>query len=81
MATEQIPGPCQARLLSFESAASYLDVTGQTIRRLIARGVLLPVRIPALRRVMFDRNDLDRLIEASKEHSVLVSSEANVDAD
>jgi hypothetical protein len=55
------------RLLGFDAAAGYLNVTGQTVRRLRARGVLHPVHIPTLRRVLFDRQDLDSLIEASKE--------------
>jgi excisionase family DNA binding protein len=56
----------RARLLGVESAAAYLDTTERTIRRLIARGVLQPVHIPTLRRVLIDRADLDRLIDASK---------------
>jgi excisionase family DNA binding protein len=58
------------RLLGFDAAASYLNVNLQTIRRLMARGVLQPVRIPTLRRVLFDRHDLDSLIEAGKEQHV-----------
>jgi excisionase family DNA binding protein len=54
------------RLLGFDAAANYLNVNGQTIRRLIARGVLQPVRIPTLRRILFDRQDLDSLIESGK---------------
>jgi excisionase family DNA binding protein len=57
----------EARLLGFGAAASYLDINLMTLRRLIARGVLHPVRIPTLRRVLFDRQDLDMLIEAAKE--------------
>jgi excisionase family DNA binding protein len=57
----------ETRLLGFDAAASYLNVTGQTIRRLMARGVLQPVHIPTLRRVLFDRQDLDSLIESGKE--------------
>jgi excisionase family DNA binding protein len=60
------PEMTSTRLLGFDAAASYLNVKGQTIRRLIARGVLQPVRIPTLRRVLFDRQDLDSLIEAGK---------------
>ena len=65
MATELMDAT-QVRLLSCEAAAAYFNVTGQTIRRLIASGVLRPVQIPTLRRVLLDRNDLDRLIDASK---------------
>jgi hypothetical protein len=56
----------EGRLLGLESAATYLDTTTKTISRLITRGVLTPVRIPTLRRVFFDREDLDRLINAGK---------------
>jgi excisionase family DNA binding protein len=66
MAIEQVLNVPQSRLLSFDAAASYLDVTGQTIRRLIARGILAPVKIPTLRRVLIDKSDLDRLIDAGK---------------
>jgi excisionase family DNA binding protein len=65
--TPEITG---ARLLGFDAAANYLNVNGQTIRRLIARGVLQPVRIPTLRRVLFDRQDLDSLIETGKDQHV-----------
>ncbi len=54
------------RLLGVAAAANYIDTTEQTIRRLIARGVLQPVHIPTLRRVLIDRQDLDQLIEAGK---------------
>jgi excisionase family DNA binding protein len=56
----------QRRLLSFNSSAEYCGVTQQTIRRLMARGVLTPVRLPEVRRILFDRQDLDRLIESGK---------------
>jgi excisionase family DNA binding protein len=65
MATEMLE-VSHGRLLGFDATASYLNVNGQTIRRLIARGVLQPVRIPTLRRVLFDRQDLDSLIDSGK---------------
>jgi hypothetical protein len=54
------------RLLSFHHSAEYCGVTQQTIRRLMARGILTPVRLPAVRRILFDRLDLDRMIEGAK---------------
>ena len=54
------------RVLGLEAAAVYLDTTPRTIQRLIARGVLIPVNIPTLRRVLLDRQDLDSLIDAGK---------------
>jgi excisionase family DNA binding protein len=66
MATEMLQVSSAGRLLGFDAAANYLNVTEQSIRRLMARGVLQPVRIPTLRRVLFDRQDLDSLINAGK---------------
>lgn len=62
-ASDVVPG----RLLGLDAAATYLDTTQRSIRRLIERGVLRAVQIPTLRRVLLDRQDLDRLIEAGKE--------------
>ena len=56
----------QQRLLSFDACAKYCGLTGQSLRRLMSRGILRPVRIPTLRRVLFDKQDLDELIEAGK---------------
>ena len=60
------------RLLDVESAAIYLSVKPGTVRGLVHGGVLRRVRIPLpdhgeLRRVLLDRADLDRLVEAWKE--------------
>lgn len=60
------------RLLDVESAAAYLSLKPGTIRGLVHGGVLRRVRIPLtdhgeLRRVLLDRADLDRLVEAWKE--------------
>jgi excisionase family DNA binding protein len=66
MTIEEYTGAAPGRLLGLESAATYLDTTERSIRRLIERGVLQPVKIPTLRRVLLDREDLDRLINAAK---------------
>ena len=58
--------PPEARLLGLDGAAGYLSLDTMTIRRLIARGCLSPVRIKGVRRVLIDREDLDRLIVAGK---------------
>lgn len=62
------------RLLSLEQAALYLGCSPWTVRALASKddGVLKRVRIPLknnveLRKLLFDREDLDRLIEAWKE--------------
>jgi hypothetical protein len=63
---------CVPRLLDVDAAAVYLGVSAWTIRDLDARGVLPRVRVPLpnggeLRRLLFDRVDLDRLIEMWKD--------------
>ena len=63
--------PVAPRLLDLGGAASYLAVSDWTVRDLEAAGVLHRVRIPLpkggeLRKVLFDRLDLDRLVEAWK---------------
>jgi hypothetical protein len=62
--------PC--RLLDLDAAAGYLGVSPWTVRDLEAAGVLRRVRVPLpggreLRKLLFDKADLDRLIEAWKE--------------
>ena len=61
------------RLLDLEAAALYLGVSTWTLRELANKkdGVLPRVRIPLpkgddLRKLLFDREDLDRLIEGWK---------------
>jgi hypothetical protein len=60
------------RLLSLDAAATYLSMSPWTIRDLEAAGVLPRVRVPLpdgreLRKLLFDRADLDRLIGAWKD--------------
>jgi hypothetical protein len=63
-----------SRLLDVKSAAIYLGaVSTWTVRGLVADGVLRPVRMPSTRRrgessrrLLFDRRDLDDLIETWK---------------
>ena len=61
-----------ARLWSLDAAAAYLSMSPWTIRDLEAKGVLPRVRVPLprggeLRKLLFDRADLDRLIGAWKD--------------
>jgi excisionase family DNA binding protein len=56
----------EVRLLGLDAAAGYLSVDSMTIRRLITRGCLSPVRLEGVRRVLIDREDLDRLIATGK---------------
>jgi excisionase family DNA binding protein len=58
------------RLLGIEAAARYLGVSPWTVRDLVAAGQLKPVRLSlpsgkAVRRLLFDRLQLDLLVESS----------------
>ena len=67
-----VPVMCPPRLLDLPATAAYLGVSPWTVRDLDAAGVLRRVRVPLpsgaeLRKLLFDRADLDRLIEAWKD--------------
>ncbi len=69
MAKVQVAIP--PRLLTLEATAAYLGVSSWTVRDLEAAGVLRTVCVPLpggreLRKLLFDRTDLDRLIESWK---------------
>jgi excisionase family DNA binding protein len=52
-----------ARLLNLEGTARYLGgISVWTTRDLIARGIIRPVRVPGLRRLLIDRAALDEAI-------------------
>ena len=59
-----------SRLLSARDTALYLGVGYETVLDLVKAGTLRPVRVPLargeLRKLLFDRPDLDRLIETWK---------------
>ena len=60
------------RLFDLAQAATYLGLSPWTVRELEAKGVLPRVRVPLpdggeLRKLLFDKDDLDRLIEAWKD--------------
>lgn len=62
------------RLLDLNATAVYLSVSVWTVRDLEAARVLRRVLVPLaggreLRKLLFDRADLDRLIEGWKEHT------------
>ena len=64
--------PMRPRLLDVHATAIYLGVSQWTVRDILAGGILSRVRVPLpnhreLRKLLFDRNDLDRLIETWKE--------------
>jgi excisionase family DNA binding protein len=61
------------RLLNVDDAAQYLSVSTRTVRNFVEDGHLRPCRLPSTRhagersrRLLFDRADLDQLIETSK---------------
>jgi excisionase family DNA binding protein len=47
-------------------AARYLRVTMRTLDRLVARGMLSPLRLPGIRRTLFEQADLDALVDAAR---------------
>jgi hypothetical protein len=69
--------PLVARLLDLPSAAAYLGVSPWSVREWEALGVIRRVRVPLpvtekrrggeLRKLLFDRQDLDQLVEAWKD--------------
>jgi hypothetical protein len=64
-------GSIPPRLLDLKAAAAYLGVSPWTIRDLEANGTLRRVNVPSgpgrdLRKLLFDRKDLDHLVEAWK---------------
>jgi excisionase family DNA binding protein len=56
----------EKRLLGREAAADYMNITIRSLERLVDKGILTPVRIAGFRRTLFDKQDLDMLIESSK---------------
>src|ERR1041385_7065464 len=66
--------PILPRLLDLKATAAYLGLSHWTVRELEAQHVLMRVRIPLpndgeVRKLLFDRADLDRLIEIWEEPS------------
>ncbi len=64
--------PISPRLLDLPAAAAYLGVSVWTVRELVTTKKLVRVLLPSsnggdLRKLLFDRIELDRLIEMSKD--------------
>ena len=64
-------GHIPPRLLDLKGAAAYLGVSPWTIRDLESRGTLRRVNVPLgmgkdLRKLLFDREDLDQLVDSWK---------------
>jgi len=67
--------PAASRLLDLAQTAEYLGISPWTVRDLAANGTLRRVSIPLgggrdLRKLLFDRADLDRLVEAWKDSAL-----------
>jgi hypothetical protein len=66
-----------ARLLDVTATANYLgDICTDSVRALVAQGVLVPVRLPSTRRpgessrrLLFDVRDLDAIVDRWKAQS------------
>jgi hypothetical protein len=64
--------PVSPRLFDLHVSAGYLGVSLWTVRTLEQQGILKRVRIPLpnqgeVRKLLFDKSDLDQLIEAWKD--------------
>ena len=64
--------PVSPRLLDLHAAAAYLGLSEYTVRELEQQGILARVRIPLpdageVRKLLFDKQDLDRSVESWKE--------------
>lgn len=55
------------RCLDLGAASGYLGLAPRTVWRMVEKGTLRPIRFPKVRKVLFDRADLDALVEASKD--------------
>ena len=67
--------PLAPRLLDLHAAALYLGVSEWTVRDLEAGGMLKRVRLPLpnggeVRKLLFCKEDLDRLVENSKDGTI-----------
>jgi excisionase family DNA binding protein len=60
----------EKRLLRREAAADYMNITIRSLERLVEKGIVTPVRIVGFRRTLFDKQDLDTLIESSKHQPI-----------
>jgi hypothetical protein len=71
-AVQQTTAPLVPRLLDLHVSAGYLGLSEWTVRTLEQQGILKRVRVPLpnhgeVRKLLFDKSDLDQLIEAWKD--------------
>ena len=68
---QEASGLLLPRLLDLKCTGAYLSISPWTVRDLEAAGILTRVRLPVpnhgeLRKILFDRSDLDRLVDMWK---------------
>jgi excisionase family DNA binding protein len=56
----------EPRLYRLPDAAIFLGVSVSTVYQLVERGALIPLALPGLRGLRFDRADLETLVKDSK---------------
>jgi excisionase family DNA binding protein len=56
----------RARCLDVAATAEFLGVKRRTVWRLVDRKTLRPIRLPGMRKVLFDLLDLEALIQEAK---------------
>jgi len=56
----------EPRLYRLADAATFLGISISTVYQLVERGTLVPLTLPGLRGLRFDRADLDALVEKMK---------------
>ena len=62
----------ESRLLSVQEAATYLGVTPCSVFRLVEQGLLTPLRLPGVRPMLFDRQNVDDMAaSASQPHEYM----------
>ena len=66
MEPSTIPDVLKPRSLSREGTAAYLGTTARTVDLLVGKGLLMPIRLPGLRRVFCDRMDVDAFVDGGK---------------
>ena len=73
-AVRRTVAPCAPRLFDLHDTAAYLGLSHFTVRELEQQGILPRIRIPLphdgeLRKLLFDKQDLDALIDTWKERT------------
>ena len=63
--SSKLSSAAQVRLFSLQDAATFLSVSYWTLRNLVWRGDLPSVQVG--RRILIDREDLERFIESRKQ--------------